>query len=368
MKKDCHSYSKHGHCKWDRACWFAHNDTMMTLATQDNDSAHERSEEQTGDGHGSREYEESHRKRKFSSSPRAAAEAAAVEAAKALKRQRRFGGEPCPKKQDAPPWDSEERDVQRKVVINLLEEEGEEEAVEEEEEEEEEEQEEGKLQNYTRMNEISRKLCKILRHEAVKSGLMIRVDGSCELDEVLKLQEMQALGVSRTEVEQVVNNQWNDKKRFEMGFSIDGKSIIRAVQGHSMNEVADESFEKLSLTTSRDLPVWCVHGTYKKDVISILMKGLVQSGFNNRWKQPRNHIHFRVRHGEWLTRRSFSGMRRDKDTVFCIDLHKAMRAGIEFLRSTNGVILTRGEDGVLAPKYLSSLMYRDAGEECISLR
>ena len=46
-----------------------------------------------------------------------------------------------------------------------------------------------------------------------------------------------------------------------------------------------------------------------------------------------------------------------------------MRAGIEFLRSKkNGIILTRGDDaGVLAPKYFTNLMYRDAGEEFISL-
>ena len=286
----------------------------MTLATQDNDSsAHERSEEQTGYGHGSREYEESDRKRKCSSSLRAAAEAAAVEAAKALKRQRRFGGEPCPKKQGAPPWHSEERDAQRAVVINL-EEEGEEEAAVEEEEEEEEE-EEGELQdNSPRMNNISRKLCKILRHDAVNLGLMIHADGFCELDEVLKLQEMQALGVSGTEVEQVINNRWNDKKRFDMGFSLEGKRIIRALQGHSMKKVEDEAYEKLSLATISDLPEQCVHGTYnKKNVISILMKGLIAGGMNNRWRQPRNHIHFHPHHGEWLTRRSFAHMRQDKE-------------------------------------------------------
>ena len=352
-KKVCSSYSRHGRCKWGRKCWFAHSSgNMMTLATQDDDSAHERGEEQTRDGHGSREYEESHRKRKCSSSPRAAVEAVVVEAAKALKRQRRFGLEPCPKKQDAPAWHSEERDVQRAVVIINPEEEGEEEAVEEEEE--------GELQD-RRMTNISRKLCKILRHDAVKLGLRIQVDGFCELDEVLKLQEMRALRVSRTEVEHV--NQWNNKKRFDMCSSLDGaKRFIRAVQGHSMQEVEDESglHEKLSFISS-DLPEQCVHGTYKGNVISILMGGLKRC--------TRNHIHFRAHHGgEWPTRESFSGMRRDKDTIFCIDLHKAMHAGIEFLRSKNGVILTRGEAGVLAPKYLSSLMYRGADEEFISLR
>ena len=211
------------------------------------------------------------------------------------------------------------------------------------------------------MTKISRKLCKILRHGAVELGLMIQVDGFCELDEVLKLQEMRALRVSRTEVEQV--NQWNNKKRFDMCSSPDGaKRFIRAVQGHSMKEVEDVEglFEKLSLASS-DLPEQCVHGTYKGNVIPILMWGL------NRW--TRNHIHFRAHHGgEWPTRESFSSMRRDKDTIFCIDLRKAMHAGIQFLRSKNGVILTRGDDaGVLAPKYLSYLMYRGADEEFISL-
>jgi 2'-phosphotransferase len=353
----CQSYSKRGHCSWGKSCWFSHDNMTMTLRTQDNDSAHETVK--------SREYEESYRKRKFSSSLRVAAEAVAVEAAKALKRQKRFfgGGEPCPKKQGALPWHSEERDVQRAVVINP-EEEREEEAVEEEEEEEE-------LQDnnsHSRMNIISKKLCKILRHDAVKLGLKIRADGFCELDEVLRLRAMQALGVSRTEVEHV--NRTNNKKRFDMGSSLEGKRIIRAVQGHSMNEVKDLSIhEKLSLA-SRDLPVQCVHGTHKEHVISILMNGLITGGMqnNNRWNQTRNHIHFREHHGEWLTSRSFSSMRPDKDTIFCINLHEAMRAGIEFLRSKNGIILTRGEAGVLAPKYLTNLMYRGAGEEFISLQ
>ncbi len=43
------------------------------------------------------------------------------------------------------------------------------------------------LKGSTRMTKISRKLCKILRHGAVELGLMIQVDGFCELDEVLKL-------------------------------------------------------------------------------------------------------------------------------------------------------------------------------------
>jgi 2'-phosphotransferase len=355
----CQSYSKRGHCSWGKSCWFSHDNMTMTLRTQDNDSAHETVK--------SREYEESYRKRKFSSSLRVAAEAVAVEAAKALKRQKRFGGgEPCPKKQGALPWHSEERDVQRAVVINP-EEEGEEEAVEEEEEEEEEEE----LQDNnsrSRMNIISKKLCKILRHDAVKLGLKIRADGFCELDEVLRLRAMQALGVSRTEVEHV--NRTNNKKRFDMRSSLEGKRLIRAVQGHSMNEVKDSSIhEKLSLA-SRDLPVQCVHGTHKEHVISILMNGLITGGMqnNNRWNQTRNHIHFREHHGEWLTSRSFSSMRPDKDTIFCINLHEAMRAGIEFLRSKNGIILTRGEAGVLAPKYLTNLMYRGAGEEFISLQ
>lgn len=42
-----------------------------------------------------------------------------------------------------------------------------------------------------------------------------------------------------------------------------------------------------------------------------------------------------------------------------VDIYAAMADGIEFFLSDNGVVLTKGEGGVLAPRYFKSIVFRD---------
>jgi 2'-phosphotransferase len=61
----------------------------------------------------------------------------------------------------------------------------------------------------------------------------------------------------------------------------------------------------------------------------------------------RNHIHLAAGYKQDV----LSGMRANCNLIIEIDIKKAMEDGIIFLLSENNVILTKGRDGVLSPKY-----------------
>ena len=50
-------------------------------------------------------------------------------------------------------------------------------------------------------------------------------------------------------------------------------------------------------------------------------------------------------------------MRSSSDVRIYIDVAKAMQDGIEFYLSENGVILSQGKDGVIAPKYFTRVEF-----------
>merc|ERR1719486_538192 len=184
--------------------------------------------------------------------------------------------------------------------------------------------------------QISKSLSTILRHKAQQLGLTVRPDGFCVVDEVLNLNMMKSLHATQEALEQVTNS--NEKKRFEMSI-IDGRHMIRAVQGHSMKSVSDsELLQPLDLNGR--LPEKCVHGTYFRHWTSIASKGLLAGGLGD--KGQRNHIHFAPY--DYSDKRVISGMRAGCDIAIYVDLRKAMMAGIQFFLSKNEVILTQGEN------------------------
>jgi len=71
----------------------------------------------------------------------------------------------------------------------------------------------------------------------------------------------------------------------------------------------------------------------------------------------RNHIHFAPNLPQNST--VISGMRRDADLLFYIDLPKALAAGIPFWRSENEVILSEGDaeqGGLLGMEYVEKIV------------
>lgn len=70
----------------------------------------------------------------------------------------------------------------------------------------------------------------------------------------------------------------------------------------------------------------------------------------------RDHIHMAT--GLPGDGQVISGVRRESDVFLKINVRRAISDGIEFLRSGNGVILTAGRNGVLAPRYIECVKDR----------
>ena len=152
--------------------------------------------------------------------------------------------------------------------------------------------------------------------------------------------------VTFNKIREIVDN--NDKKRYELTQKIDPKTeekewYIRATQGHSIDVVESEQL----LKKIEDVTLYPVvlHGTYNKFLPLIEQEGLK--------RMTRNHIHFAP--GFPKEGGVISGMRGNCDALVEIDMEAAMKDGILFYLSSNNVILTEGNAGVLAPKYFKKI-------------
>lgn len=188
--------------------------------------------------------------------------------------------------------------------------------------------------NSNERTNLSRTLSKILRHKATDEGLTIQSDGYISLQALLARPKLQKLKANLEKVQQVVAE--DNKTRFTLRQDADDVWWIRANQGHSL--IVD-NLELERITDPSKYPV-VLHGTYLPAWNKIKHEGLR--------RMTRNHIHLATgKFGE-----AKSGVRRNCEVFIYIDLGRAMAAGIEFYVSSNGVILTPGnEDGRLPQDY-----------------
>lgn len=68
----------------------------------------------------------------------------------------------------------------------------------------------------------------------------------------------------------------------------------------------------------------------------------------------RQHIHC----AKGMPGEVISGMRESSKVVIEIDVAKAMKDGIKFFESENGVILSAGIDGIIAPQYFKNVIFK----------
>ena len=134
---------------------------------------------------------------------------------------------------------------------------------------------------------ISKKLSRILRHDAVRLSLPMRTDGYALVQKVLELDPLHSMRVTTTDLERVVLN--NSKQRFSIVAESVGL-LIRAVQGHSLAFAQDVALMTKILPSHSDLPEVCVHGTYLVHVAAILRDGLMAGGTAGVTR--RRHVHF----------------------------------------------------------------------------
>ncbi|KAK6804400.1 hypothetical protein RDI58_002184 [Solanum bulbocastanum] len=196
-----------------------------------------------------------------------------------------------------------------------------------------------------KIDALGRLLTRILRHMASELNLNMRNDGYVKVQDLLKLNLKTFANVplrSHTvdDVKEAV--QKDNKQRFGL-LEENGDLLIRANQGHTVKIVETESLLKPILSAD-EVPV-CVHGTYKKNLESILEHGLK--------RMKRLHVHFSC--GLPMDGEVISGMRRDVNVVIFLDVRKALEDGMKLYISENRVILTEGIDGVVPVKYFQKL-------------
>ncbi|ORX92135.1 putative tRNA 2'-phosphotransferase [Basidiobolus meristosporus CBS 931.73] len=185
---------------------------------------------------------------------------------------------------------------------------------------------------------LSKSLSYVLRHGAEKVGLELQEDGYASLIDLLKLPNFQKHSLS--DIQRVVDN--NDKKRYTLTKDEQGKYWIRANQGHSL-KVKNLELEEI---TDPSLYPNVIHGTYLEK-----WKVIAESGLS---KMSRNHIHFAS--GLVGEEKVISGMRRNCTVFIYVDLKKALEDKVRFFKSSNGVILSEGIDGILPVKYFSQVL------------
>jgi len=188
-----------------------------------------------------------------------------------------------------------------------------------------------------KLNDLSKALSWLLRHAVLKEGLQFQYDGYVFVDDVLKHPTF----VNKYTVDDIHQCVETNEKKKRFGLKIDevtGKEMIRAHQGHSLEEA---NIDMREITDPNEFPV-VLHGTYTRYWSLIKDKGLSRMG--------RTHIHF----APGLPKESgvISGMRSSADIYIYIDMEKALKDGFKFFVSTNNVILSPGdEDGYIPPRY-----------------
>jgi len=202
--------------------------------------------------------------------------------------------------------------------------------------------------NKHKRTKLSKTCTYILRHRARKLKLSMRSDGYVKLRELLNLQEvskllMQFMITTFKEAVHIIQLLVREcqKQRFSLTEE-EGIWYIRANQGHTIRGIKDEKLLR-KVSNANHLNV-VVHGTYSRNLQSILTKGLS--------KMKRNHIHFATCE---RFEGNLSGFRSSCEVLIYIDHRLAMSDGIKFFVSSNGVVLTAGFRGVLSPKYFGKV-------------
>ncbi|KAL2337462.1 hypothetical protein Fmac_011908 [Flemingia macrophylla] len=196
-----------------------------------------------------------------------------------------------------------------------------------------------------RIDALGRLLTRVLRHMASELNLNMRSDGFVKVNDLLKLNLKTFANIplrSHTidDIREAVRK--DNKQRFSL-IEENGELLIRANQGHTVTAVETDSLLK-PILSAEEFPV-CVHGTYRKNLESILGSGLK--------RMKRLHVHFSC--GLPTDGEVISGMRRDVNVLIFLDVRRALEEGMKLYISDNMVILTEGFDGVVPPKYFEKI-------------
>ncbi|CAH0321132.1 RNA 2'-phosphotransferase [Pseudomonas mediterranea] len=167
-----------------------------------------------------------------------------------------------------------------------------------------------------RLNETSKFLSYVLRHEPQAIGLQLDSEGWADIESLIAGAAEDGRPLDMDLIQAVVSS--SDKKRF--GLSDDGLRI-RAVQGHSTGTVSLQYVEK-------EPPELLYHGTATRFLESIREKGLIPGS--------RHHVHL----SQDMQTAIAVGQRYGKPVVLKVDALRMHQQGFKFFQAENGVWLT----------------------------
>ncbi|WP_220814544.1 RNA 2'-phosphotransferase [Pseudomonas paralcaligenes] len=165
------------------------------------------------------------------------------------------------------------------------------------------------------LNEASKFLSFVLRHEPQSIGLVLDSEGWADIDTLITGSSMSGKELSRELIQQIVNA--SDKKRFSI--SDDGRRI-RAVQGHSTSSVRITYPEKKP-------PEFLYHGTAARFWASIEREGIKPG--------ERHYVHL----SEDKKTAISVGQRYGRAVVLRIKALQMHEQGFKFFQAENGVWL-----------------------------
>ncbi|KAF6666605.1 RNA 2'-phosphotransferase [Pantoea sp. EKM101V] len=166
------------------------------------------------------------------------------------------------------------------------------------------------------LNEISKFLSYILRHEPHTIGLQLDAEGWADINSLITGAANEGHILDLALIQTIVNS--SDKKRFTL--SDDGQRI-RAAQGHSAPNVNLQHREK-------EPPELLYHGTATRFIESIFQQGLIAGS--------RHHVHLSQE-----TRTAIVvGQRYGKPVLLEIESQRMYQHGYKFFQAENGVWLT----------------------------
>lgn len=166
------------------------------------------------------------------------------------------------------------------------------------------------------LNETSKFLSYVLRHEPQAIDLQLDNEGWADIDALITGAAKDGRTLDIALIQAVVSS--SDKKRFSI--SDDGLRI-RAAQGHSTASVSLQHIEK-------EPPEFLYHGTATRFIESIRQQGLIAGS--------RHHVHL----SQDIPTAIAVGQRYGKPVVLKIEALRMYQQGFKLFQADNGVWLT----------------------------
>lgn len=179
----------------------------------------------------------------------------------------------------------------------------------------------------TQLDELSRYLSYVLRHEPQTIGLQLNTEGWADIDSLIAGASRHGRAIDQAMIRAVVET--SKKKRFALS---DDCRRIRAVQGHSTSTVQRTYPETIP-------PEMLYHGTATRFLASIREQGL-KAGF-------RHHVHLSLD----VSTATTVGKRHGKPVVLEIRALRMHQNGFKFFLSENNVWLT----DAVPPEFINTI-------------